>query len=61
VPIRIGARILTMRSSGNKLRFYDVKAEGKRVQVMCQAQYAKGDIPFTGMSMASDEVRITMV
>lgn len=44
-----------MRSSGNKLRFYDVKAEGVRVQVMCQAQYSKGDVPFVGTCMISDE------
>jgi lysyl-tRNA synthetase class 2 len=34
--IRLGARIITMRSSSSKLRFYDVKSEGVMIQVMCQ-------------------------
>lgn len=46
VPIRMGARILTMRASGNNLRFYVVKAEGATVQVMCQSQYATGETSF---------------
>ena len=40
VPIRIAGRIYTKRVSGNKLVFYDVRAEGVKVQVMCQAQNA---------------------
>ncbi|KAF1809305.1 putative Lysyl-tRNA synthetase, cytoplasmic [Eremomyces bilateralis CBS 781.70] len=44
--IRIGARIYTKRSSGTKLLFYDVRAEGARVQIMCQNQYAQGDVSF---------------
>ncbi|KAF2837629.1 putative Lysyl-tRNA synthetase [Patellaria atrata CBS 101060] len=46
VEIRIGARIYTKRASGTKLRFYDVRAEGTRIQIMCQAQEATGDVPF---------------
>nr|A0A120HYZ1.1 RecName: Full=Lysine--tRNA ligase cla4; AltName: Full=Cladosporin biosynthesis cluster protein 4; AltName: Full=Lysyl-tRNA synthetase; Short=LysRS [Cladosporium cladosporioides]AMB51801.1 putative lysyl-tRNA synthetase [Cladosporium cladosporioides] len=38
VPIRIAGRIYTKRVSGNKLVFYDIRAEGVKVQVMCQAQ-----------------------
>ena len=26
--------------------FYDIRSEGVKVQVMCQAQYAKGSVPF---------------
>ncbi|TID26299.1 lysyl-tRNA synthetase [Venturia nashicola] len=38
--IRLGARIITMRASSSKLRFYDVKSEGHTFQVMCQANNA---------------------
>jgi lysyl-tRNA synthetase, class II len=41
--VRIGARIYTKRSSGANLLFYDVRAEGVPVQVMCQKQNAVGD------------------
>ncbi|KZL81823.1 lysyl-trna synthetase [Colletotrichum incanum] len=36
--IRVGARIYNKRASGNKLFFYDIRAEGVKVQVMAQAQ-----------------------
>lgn len=36
--IRIAARMYNKRASGNKLVFYDVRDEGVKVQVMCQAQ-----------------------
>ncbi|KAI2709047.1 hypothetical protein CBS147332_6106 [Penicillium roqueforti] len=38
VPIRIAGRIYTKRAAGNKLVFYDIRAGGVKVQVMCQAQ-----------------------
>jgi lysyl-tRNA synthetase, class II len=44
--IRVAARIHGKRSSGAKLIFYDVKVEGHKLQVMCQGQEAKGDVPF---------------
>lgn len=44
--IQVGARIFTKRSSGAKLVFYDVRNEGVKVQVMCQAQEASGSVPF---------------
>ncbi|KAJ5669639.1 hypothetical protein N7462_010709 [Penicillium macrosclerotiorum] len=44
--VRIAGRIYTKRSSGNKLIFYDIRAEGVKVQVMCQAQNATGSVPF---------------
>ncbi|KAF7719669.1 Lysine--tRNA ligase, cytoplasmic [Penicillium ucsense] len=46
VPIRLAGRVYTKRASGPKLIFYDLRAEGKKVQVMCQAQNATGSVPF---------------
>ncbi|KAF2229091.1 lysyl-tRNA synthetase [Viridothelium virens] len=46
VEVRIGARIYTKRASGANLRFYDVRAEGARIQVMCQSQESTSNIPF---------------
>jgi lysyl-tRNA synthetase, class II len=46
VTIRIAGRVYVKRSSGAKLVFYDIRSEGVKVQVMCQAQEATGDIPF---------------
>ncbi|KAI9762446.1 MAG: lysyl-tRNA synthetase [Chaenotheca gracillima] len=46
IEIRLGGRIYTKRSSGSKLMFYDVRAEGVKIQVMCQSQEAAGDVPF---------------
>ncbi|KAI5279048.1 lysyl-tRNA synthetase, partial [Ascosphaera aggregata] len=36
--VRIAGRIYTKRVSGAKLVFYDIRAEGVKVQVACQAQ-----------------------
>ncbi|KAB8206789.1 hypothetical protein BDV34DRAFT_193389 [Aspergillus parasiticus] len=44
--VRIAGRIYTKRSSGAKLIFYDIRAEGVKVQVVCQAQNAAGDVSF---------------
>jgi lysyl-tRNA synthetase class 2 len=41
--VRVAGRIHGYRSSGNKLRFYDLRAEGVKIQVMAQAQEAVGD------------------
>jgi len=46
VECRIGGRIYTKRAAGSKLVFYDVRAEGVKVQIMCQAQEAAGDSSF---------------
>ncbi|KAI4273683.1 MAG: hypothetical protein L6R35_006394, partial [Caloplaca aegaea] len=46
VEVRLGGRIYTKRASGTKLVFYDIRAEGVKVQVMCQAQEAAGEVPF---------------
>ncbi|KAJ5129565.1 Nucleic acid-binding OB-fold [Penicillium bovifimosum] len=42
VPVRVAGRIYTKRTSGNKLIFYDIRAEGVKVQVVCQAQFSTG-------------------
>ncbi|KAI4937973.1 Protein kinase [Alternaria conjuncta] len=44
--IRIGLRVMTQRSASNALHFYVCKAEGVNIQVMCQLQEAKADVPF---------------
>ncbi|KAK4978413.1 lysyl-tRNA synthetase [Elasticomyces elasticus] len=46
VEVRIGARIYNKRTSGANLCFYDVRAEGARVQVMCQSQESTSERPF---------------
>ena len=46
ISVRIAGRIYTKRASGNKLIFYDLRAEGVKVQVMCQAQNATGSVSF---------------
>ncbi|KAI0871054.1 hypothetical protein GGS24DRAFT_77763 [Hypoxylon argillaceum] len=42
VEIRVGVRIMSQRSYGSSLRFYDCKAEGVSVQIMCDAKEATG-------------------
>ncbi|KAK2782776.1 lysyl-tRNA synthetase [Onygenales sp. PD_12] len=44
--VRVAGRIYTKRSAGAKLVFYDIRAEGVKIQVACQAQNASGDVPF---------------
>ncbi|KAL4785226.1 hypothetical protein BJX76DRAFT_324976 [Aspergillus varians] len=44
--VRIAGRIFTKRSSGAKLIFYDIRAEGAKVQVVAQAQNATGGASF---------------
>ncbi|MCJ1380281.1 lysyl-tRNA synthetase [Xylographa soralifera] len=46
VEVRVGGRIYTKRSSGSKLVFYDIRAEGVKMQIMCQAQEVAGSVPF---------------
>ncbi|KAL8797764.1 MAG: hypothetical protein Q9195_000116 [Heterodermia aff. obscurata] len=46
VECRVGGRIYTKRVSGAKLVFYDVRAEGVKVQIMCQAQEVSGSVSF---------------
>ena len=45
VEIRVGVRIMSQRSYGASLRFYDCKAEGVSIQIMCDAKNA-ADVPF---------------
>jgi lysyl-tRNA synthetase class 2 len=44
--VRIGARIMTKRASGNSLRFYDCKAEGVMLQIACQEDNSTSSVPF---------------
>ncbi|KAJ5221238.1 uncharacterized protein N7469_010125 [Penicillium citrinum] len=46
ISISLAGRIYTKRSSGNKLIFYDLRAEGVKVQIMCQAQNVTGNVSF---------------
>ncbi|KAF4459890.1 lysyl-tRNA synthetase [Fusarium albosuccineum] len=43
--IQIGARVHGKRASGSKLLFYDVRTEGVKVQIMCQAQEVREGAP----------------
>lgn len=43
VTVSIAGRVKNKRASGAKLIFYDLFADGSRVQVMCQAQYHDGE------------------
>ncbi|KAI1364858.1 lysyl-tRNA synthetase [Xylaria arbuscula] len=45
VEIRVGVRIMAQRSYGASLRFYDCKAEGISIQIMCDKNEATG-LPF---------------
>jgi lysyl-tRNA synthetase, class II len=47
VSIRLGGRIITQRTAGAKLRFYDVKCEGVMVQVMGQSDLASNPESFS--------------
>lgn len=40
VEVAVAGRVLGLRTAGNKLRFYEIHADGKKLQVMCQAQDA---------------------
>ena len=44
--VRLAGRIYTIRTSGTKLRFYEIDNEGIKVQIMCQAQESRSKIPF---------------
>ena len=46
VPIQVGGRIYTKRAAGGKLIFYDLRAEGVKIQIMCQADKTSGSVPF---------------
>ncbi|KAK9365351.1 hypothetical protein V1509DRAFT_633440 [Lipomyces kononenkoae] len=43
VEISVAGRIHVKRESGSKLKFYDLRAEGLSIQVVCQAQDSTGD------------------
>jgi len=41
--VSIAGRIKSKRISGANMRFYDLTADGLRIQVMCQSQYHEGE------------------
>lgn len=43
--VQVGARIHGKRSAGSKLVFYDVRTEGVKVQIVCQAQEVREGAP----------------
>jgi lysyl-tRNA synthetase class 2 len=43
VEVTLAGRLHNKRSSGNKLRFYDLHSEGVKVQIMAQIDYAERD------------------
>ncbi|TXT11132.1 hypothetical protein VHUM_01883 [Vanrija humicola] len=53
-PVTLAGRVYTVRSSGNKLRFYDIRADGQKVQILAQAQNFKSLEEFTA---ANDIIR----
>jgi lysyl-tRNA synthetase, class II len=42
VVLMLAGRIHNMRSSGSKIKFFDLHGEGLKIQVLAQAQYHKG-------------------
>ena len=46
VQVRVGGRVYVKRVSGSKLVFYDIRAEGVKVQVMCQSQESTSEVTF---------------
>ncbi|EPZ34923.1 Lysine--tRNA ligase [Rozella allomycis CSF55] len=43
IEVCVAGRVHNKRSSGNKLHFYDLHGEGKKVQIMAQSQYGEGE------------------
>ncbi|EEB05473.1 cytoplasmic lysine-tRNA ligase Krs1 [Schizosaccharomyces japonicus yFS275] len=41
VKVSVAGRVHALRTAGAKLRFYEIHSEGKKLQVMCQAQDAE--------------------
>ncbi|EXJ72518.1 lysyl-tRNA synthetase [Cladophialophora psammophila CBS 110553] len=46
VEIRVAGRVYVKRAAGAKLVFYDIRSDGTKVQIMCQAQEADGGVSF---------------
>ena len=36
--VTLGGRVQTIRESSSKLRFYDIKADGQKIQIMASAK-----------------------
>lgn len=48
--ISLAGRVLSMRASGAKIRFYDLRADGAKVQVLAQAQNATSPEDFAAQN-----------
>lgn len=61
--VSVAGRLHNMRSSGQKLRFYDLHAEGVKIQIMAQAQdHTDGDFAAAhGLLRRGDVVGVTGV
>ncbi|KAJ3068990.1 Lysine--tRNA ligase [Podochytrium sp. JEL0797] len=62
VVVSVAGRIHNMRSSGAKIRFFDLHGEGLKIQGLAQLQYHTGDRPFEeihGILRRGDIVGIT--
>ncbi|WFD32084.1 lysine--tRNA ligase [Malassezia sp. CBS 17886] len=61
--VRVAGRLHNMRSSGQKLRFYDLHAEGVKIQIMAQLQdHTDGDfLAAHGLLRRGDVVGVTGV
>ncbi|KAJ3379767.1 Lysine--tRNA ligase [Entophlyctis sp. JEL0112] len=46
ITVSVAGRIHNMRSSGAKIRFFDLHGEGLKIQVLAQLQFHTGDRPF---------------
>jgi lysyl-tRNA synthetase, class II len=57
--VRLGGRIMTLRASGNKLRFYDVQCQGIIIQVMAQFNEATDQGSFLEVHDRFQRARIT--
>lgn len=51
-PVTLAGRVVSMRESSKKLRFYDIRADGAKVQVMANLQNAKDQDGF----MATNDI-----
>ncbi|RSH91724.1 lysyl-tRNA synthetase [Saitozyma podzolica] len=54
-PISLAGRVMTIRESSSKLRFYDLKADGHKVQIMASASNASG--PLESFVVTHDLIR----
>ncbi|KAL1409954.1 lysyl-tRNA synthetase [Vanrija albida] len=53
-PVTLAGRVYTVRSSGKSIRFYDIRADGAKVQILAQVQNFKSPEEFAA---ANDIIR----